>query len=89
MIAEKPTDAVLDNITVPFGKILADEFFNPSSLTFSEVSKTSVASPLLICQTSDRENQGTVQFSQYSGLFLLGVWPDSSLAKYLIFPTFQ
>ena len=38
MMAEKPTDAVLESMTVPFGSKRADEFASPSSLTISLVS---------------------------------------------------
>jgi hypothetical protein len=38
MIAENPTDAVRERMTVPFGSSRAAEFASPSSLIFSVVS---------------------------------------------------
>jgi len=40
MMAENPTEAVRDRITVPDGRSLAAEFAKPSGLIFSAVSTT-------------------------------------------------
>ena len=69
MIAENPTDAVRETITVPAGRTRAAEFATPSGLTFSAVSWISSTRPSRICQTSASETHGIVHSSgiQYSG----------------------
>src|SRR5947209_2873470 len=72
-IAENPTDAVRERMTVLFGSSLAAEFASPRSLIFSVVSYTYSICPSRICQTSVRPNHGIVQSCQYSGCWRLGV----------------
>ena len=88
-IAENPTDAVRDRITVPLGRSLAAEFANPISLIFSAVTSTYSTCPSRICQTSARPNHGMVQFFQYSGFCRLGVCPDRNVAANFVLFTSQ
>src|SRR5574337_267796 len=76
MIAEKPTEAVRDSMTVPAGSRRAAELARPTSLIFSLVSDTYSMWPSRICQTSASPNHGMVQSSQYSGRCRLGVCPE-------------
>ena len=88
-IAENPTDAVRDRITVPTGRSLAEELARPISLIFSAVSCTYSTCPSRICQTSASPNHGMVHPFQYSGVCRLGVCPDRSVAANFVLFTSQ
>ena len=75
-----PTSPIVANIVyriVPFGKILAEELFIPSSVIYSLHLRTYLFEEV----TSEIFSQGIFPFCQYVGLLLSGVPPADTKLK--------